>query len=95
MTMFRGRLAHNGKTSEQLDAYDHHYRSGFLLCRDFYEALRASGELRVVKKATLVTGRHGGVECSACGRTYPNPGADPESIDVGEFCRCGAQIVKE
>ena len=62
--------------------------------RDFYENLITSGELMVSKTATLIPGKYGGVECSQCGRDYPNPGVDPNSLNVGEFCRCGARIIE-
>jgi len=57
-------------------------------------AMITSGELMVSKTATLIPGKYGGVECSQCGRDYPNPGVDPNSLNVGEFCRCGARIIE-
>jgi len=39
-----------GKTSaDSLDAFDHHYRSGFMLARNFYERLITIGRLSVLK----------------------------------------------
>ena len=67
------------------------------LWRDIMAIINAkitSGELIVVKTATLIPGKYGGVECSQCGRDYPNPGVDPNSLNVGEFCRCGARIIE-
>ena len=67
---------------------------GGVVLREFYEAKITSGELMVSKTATLIPGKYGGVECSQCGRDYPNPGVDPNSLNVGEFCRCGARIIE-
>jgi len=63
--------------------------------RDFYEAKLTSGELRVVKKATIIEHSADLSECSECHHKYEGYRETmPDPPAVGEFCRCGAQIVK-
>ena len=61
---------------------------GALDMRRRYESKITSGELRVVKKATDI-GEGTWFKCSNCNCE------EAEGPDEGEFCRCGAQIVKE
>ena len=71
-------------------------KSALQFVHDLAEAMEAairakitSGELRVVKKAHNVwNGINPAFQCSECGY------ASVPVIGIGQFCRCGAQIVK-
>lgn len=55
------------------------------------QAKITSGELRVVKKATLIP-RNGMKRCSVCDYRYEY--YEELAPEPGDFCRCGAEIVK-
>ena len=72
---------------------DDGYEWGAKDVRDFYEAKIASGELMVVKTATINRHEHnGGDECSECQHFFPDYEERPPSL--GEFCYCGAKIIE-